>query len=95
MGVDCAARPAGFLNDLAVMVGENGIVPDTISCPTLILHDREDPVVPFAHAEWSHRCIPESRLLDIRVGGHLIWYGDEARLMQQQREAFIDASFGG
>ena len=92
MGVKCAERPAGVQNDWAIMVGDNGIAPDTITSPTLIVHDREDPVVPFVHAEWSHKCIPHSHLLDVHAGGHLIWYGRDALHMHKARVAFIDAS---
>ena len=92
MGVKCAAMPAGVQNDWAVMIGANGIVPDTITSPTLIVHDRQDPVVPFVHAEWSHKCIPQSHLLDIHAGGHLIWFGKDALHMHNERVAFIKAS---
>jgi pimeloyl-ACP methyl ester carboxylesterase len=88
----CAAAPAGIQNDWAIMVGENGISEGTISCPTLIIHDRVDPLVPFAHAEWSQRCIPQSRLLEIHAGGHLIWYGRDADFMHKQRVEFLRES---
>lgn len=92
MGLRCAAQPAGVQNDWAIMVGDNGIAPDTIASPTLIIHDRHDPLVPFVHAEWSHQCIPQSQLLDIHAGGHLIWYGRDAQQMHNTRVAFINAS---
>jgi len=89
----CAAAPAGIQNDWAIMVGDNGVTPDSIRCPTLIVHDRADPLVPFVHAEWSHSCIPESRLLEIRAGGHLIWFGKDFESMHAERIAFIRKSF--
>ena len=92
-GVDLNARvPAGVQNDWAILVGENGIAPDAITSPTLIVHDREDPLVPFAHAEWSHTCIPQSHLLEIHAGGHLIWFGNDALHMHNERVAFIKES---
>ncbi|MDV3348261.1 alpha/beta hydrolase [Leptolyngbyaceae cyanobacterium CCMR0082] len=92
MGVDCAAKPAGYLNDLAMMVGDESVALDTIACPTLILHDRADPIVPFAHAEWAYRCISEAYLPNIRLGGHLIWHGAHAWIMREKRNSFLKLS---
>ena len=58
------------------------------------IHDRDDPVVPFAHAEWSQLCIPQSRLLEIHVGGHLIWFGKDSVEMHEQRMTFLREAFG-
>ena len=88
----CAAAPAGIQNDWAIMVGDNGVTQDVIKCPTLIIHDRADPLVPFMHAEWSQSCIPESHLLSIHAGGHLIWFGKDADFMHAERVAFIRKS---
>jgi len=89
----CAAAPAGIQNDWAIMVGDNGVAHETIGCPTLIIHDRADPLVPFLHAEWSQSCIRKSRLLAIQAGGHLIWFGKESTFMQAKRVAFIRETF--
>lgn len=88
----CAARPAGVQNDWAIMVGDNGVVPGSIARPTLIIHDRCDPLVPFRHAEWAHSCIAGSRLLMIHAGGHLIWFGKDAASMHIERIRFIRAA---
>ena len=93
MSFKCASVPAGIQNDWAIMVGNNGIVPDTIRCPTLIIHDRSDPLVPFVHAEWSQSCIAESRLLEIHAGGHLIWFGKDSARMHDERVSVIRGSF--
>ncbi len=93
MMLRCAAAPAGIQNDWAIMVGDNGVTQDTIRCPTLIIHDLVDPLVPYRHAEWSHSCIPESRLLTIRAAGHLIWFGEGSAIMHAERVAFIRKSF--
>jgi len=89
MTLNCAAAPAGIQNDWAIMVGNNGVTENSIRCPTLIIHDRADPLVPFRHAEWSQSCIPESRLLAIHAGGHLIWFGKDFEFMHAERVAFI------
>lgn len=92
MTLKCAALPVGIQNDWTIMVGDNGVTKDTIECSTLIIHDRADPLVPFAHAEWSQSCIPRSRLLDIHAGGHLIWFGKDSTFMHNQRVEFIHES---
>ena len=89
MTLRCAASPEGIQNDWAILTRDSGVSAHTINCPTLIIHDRMDPLVPFAHATWSHSCISESRLLPIHAGGHLIWYGREAAFMHRERMAFI------
>jgi pimeloyl-ACP methyl ester carboxylesterase len=92
MTLRCAAEPAGIQNDWAIMVGRNGVAKDTIECPTLIIHDQADPLVPFAHAERSQSCIPRARLLDIHAGGHLIWFGKESAMAHDQRMTFLRES---
>ena len=89
MTAACAARPLGIENDWSILAGDNGIGAGSISCPTLIIHDREDPLVPFAHAEWSQAAIPHSEVLEVRGSGHLIWYGPNGRRMHERRMEFI------
>lgn len=89
MTAACAVRPRGIENDWAILVGDNGIRPGTILCPTLIIHDREDPLVPFLHAEWSHASIADSELFEICGGGHLIWFGSDSIRMNQRRMEFL------
>lgn len=89
MTAACAARPAGIENDWRILVGDHGIGRASISCPTLIIHDREDPLVPFAHAEWSQAAIPGSELFETRGSGHLIWFGPDAERMHQRRMEFL------
>lgn len=86
---DCAARPLGIENDWHILVGDNGLHPQSIAAPTLIIHDRSDPLVPFAHAEWSHSSIPQSQFLEAQGSGHLIWYGPDSQLMHEQRMEFL------
>lgn len=94
MAVRCARVPRGIENDWRILVGDNGIAPNTISCPTLIIHDPQDPLVPFGHAEWSKQSIAEAELLQVHGCGHLIWYGDGAAVMHARRMAFLEAVYG-
>lgn len=100
MTLRCADLPAGIRNDWAMLVGDNGIATgggstDSIDCPTLIIHDPADPLVPFQHAQWSCSCIRRSRLLSVQAGGHLIWFGKDADWMHHQRVAFIQQVLAG
>jgi pimeloyl-ACP methyl ester carboxylesterase len=89
MSLECARRPSGIENDWAMLVADAGVVEYSIQCPTLIIHDRADPLVPFAHAEWSHGRIDNSRLLDVHAGGHLIWFGRDYPRLHRVRVDFV------
>jgi pimeloyl-ACP methyl ester carboxylesterase len=88
----CAGQPAGIENDWANAVGEPWLTPGSVCCPTLILHDRADPLVPTAHVEWARRSIPDAEYCDLHAGGHLIWVGRDADKMRQVRTAFLKES---
>jgi len=89
LSLECARSPTGIENDWAMLVGDNSISEQTIQCPTLIIHDRADPLVPFAHAEWSQQTIAHARLLDVHAGGHLIWFGQDYASLHNVRVEFI------
>jgi pimeloyl-ACP methyl ester carboxylesterase len=93
LSLPCGVAPAGVQNDWSILVGDNGVEPESISRPTLIIHDRADPVVRFRHAEWSHSCIAGSRLLEVHAGGLWIWFGRDAALVQAERLAFVRKCF--
>jgi pimeloyl-ACP methyl ester carboxylesterase len=42
-----------------------------IQAPTLILHARDDTLVPFEHGEFSAKYIPGAQLVPMENGGHL------------------------
>ncbi|HYX38677.1 MAG TPA: alpha/beta hydrolase, partial [Oligoflexus sp.] len=41
-----------------------------INVPTLIIHGSEDPVLPFPHAEYLTRVIPNATLVPLKGAGH-------------------------
>ena len=43
--------------------------------PTLVIHSREDHWVPFAHAKWSLKHIPQTELCESGFTGHFFWIG--------------------
>jgi pimeloyl-ACP methyl ester carboxylesterase len=85
MTLECTKQLDGVQNDWAILVGDNGLQKGMVKCSTMIIHDRDDPLVPFLHAEWSHACIPHAELLDVHAGGHLIWFGKDFPSMHQRR----------
>jgi pimeloyl-ACP methyl ester carboxylesterase len=91
--IRCSERPDGIENDWANWTGEPWLTPGCVGCPTLILHDRADSVVPIAHAEWAMRCIPSAQFCDLHAGGHLIWVGRDHDKMRSERAAFIRRHF--
>jgi pimeloyl-ACP methyl ester carboxylesterase len=65
-----------------------------VRCPTLLLYDPLDPTAPFCHAEYAAARIPDAKIIELNAGGHLIWYGRDSGLMQQQRTAFLRQQLG-
>jgi len=60
-----------------------------IIAPTLIIHDEEDIFVRVAHARMARHFIRNAQLKAFRLGGHMVWLGDEAAAMHQARVAFL------
>ena len=89
----CAWQPAGIENDWANDVGELWLKPNSVRCPTLILHDRADPLIPFHHVEWALHCIPHAEHCDLHAGGHLLCVGKDGGRMREQRAAFLRRHF--
>ena len=87
--VRCARQAAGIENDWANAVGKQWLNPNIVHCPTLILHDRADPLVTMAQVEWARKCIPQAEYCDLHAGGHLIWVGQDATKMREVRLEFL------
>jgi pimeloyl-ACP methyl ester carboxylesterase len=87
--VQCLAHPAGIDNDLSILLDSDWIQPGGITCPTLVIFDRLDPLVPVCHAEWAIRCISGAEWCEVHAGGHLLWIGTEAAHMHQTRVDFL------
>ncbi len=87
--VRCIAQPAGIDNDLDLLLNEKVLVNEVVRCPTLIIHDRLDPVVPFAHAQWATSQIPNASICEVHAGGHLVWIGRDAATMLERRRDFL------
>lgn len=77
----------GALNDLTHGVGVDKL--SAVTQPTLVIHSREDKSVPFAHAEWSLRHIPQVALCEAGITGHFFWVGPEASHLSRRLIIFL------
>jgi pimeloyl-ACP methyl ester carboxylesterase len=77
----------GALNDLTHTVGEQ--ILRNIKMPTLIIHSRDDKSVPFSHAEWSLKHIPNAELCEGGFTGHFYWIGPDYQRISQRLVDFI------
>jgi pimeloyl-ACP methyl ester carboxylesterase len=84
-----SSRP-GALNDAAHAVDVD-VLP-AIHQPTLVVHSREDGSVPFAHAEWALRHIPNASLCEAGSTGHFFWVGEDAARISQTIVKFLKGS---
>jgi len=89
MELRCAHRPQGIENDWANDVGEPWLVPGSVACPTLILHDQVDPLVTTDHVDWGLKCIPHAIHCNLDACGHLLWTGRDAMKMRSVRGDFL------
>ena len=80
---------AGFANDARIWALENVLSEGSVDCPTLIVHDPEDPHAPVCHAEYAAREIAGAQLLTLELGGHAIWIGRDADAMNSARIDFL------
>ena len=65
-------RPAGTLRQLVAVVADTtraALLP-RITAPTLVIHGKADPLVPYACGEDTARRIPGARLVGIDGMGH-------------------------
>jgi pimeloyl-ACP methyl ester carboxylesterase len=63
---------------------------DRIAAPTLVIHARDDPLVPFAHAEYIAARTPAAELMAFKTGGHyLLGHTDE---IEARLASFLTAS---
>ena len=77
-------NPAGTLRQMTAVAADNtraGELP-RIEAPTLVMHGRDDPLVPFACGHDTARRIPGARLVEIPGMGHDLPPGVVDRLLQ-------------
>ena len=76
-------NPNGVLRQMMAIVGDDSraMQLQTITAPTLVLHGKADPLVPFACGEDTARRIPGARLVGIEGMGHDLPPGVVDRLL--------------
>ena len=80
----------GALNDAAHTVGADLLA--KVSQPTLVIHSREDNSVPFGHAEWSLKYIPQAELCEAGITGHFFWVDPDYKRFCQRLVEFLRES---
>jgi pimeloyl-ACP methyl ester carboxylesterase len=75
--------PAGMRNDWETMETGAFASAQEVKCPTLVISDPADPMVPQPHADWALSAISGARACELHAGGHLIWMGPDAQRMQR------------
>ncbi|MCJ0764396.1 alpha/beta fold hydrolase [Variovorax terrae] len=84
-GIERNHHPAGTLRQLVAVAADTGqraAQLGRITAPTLVLHGRADPLVPFACGEDTARRIPGARLVGIDGMGHDLPPGVVERLLE-------------
>lgn len=69
----------GFFIDLVQTSNSNTRELQAITCPTLIVHSRNDGAVPLEHPWHAHEYISHSQLYLVETWGHLIWIGEGSK----------------
>ena len=72
LGVQRSFHPEGTLRQMLAIVSDITRAEQLarITCPTLVLHGKSDPLVPYAHGEDTAQRISGSRLLGMEGMGH-------------------------
>ena len=78
---------AGALSDASHTIGADLLT--TIRQPVLVIHSREDNSVPFSHAEWSLKHIPQAQLCEAGITGHFFWVDPNYPRVCQRLVAFL------
>jgi pimeloyl-ACP methyl ester carboxylesterase len=83
----------GALADNAHTVGVDLL--KSIRQPTLVIHSREDNSVPFGHAEWSLKHIPQAELCEAGITGHFFWVDPDYPRICQRMVTFLHEELRG
>ncbi len=82
---------SGFFIDIAQA---NELSPpqlQSISCPTLIMHSKNDGALPINHAYFAHNQVENSELCLLESWGDLIWIGDKATEVNERLVEFLQS----
>ena len=82
-GIERSYHPAGTVRQMAAIAADSQRAEAlrSLRCPTLVLHGKADPLVPYACGEDTARRIPGAQLVGIEGMGHDLAPGVIAALM--------------
>ena len=89
------SRQVGLLNDLAQFAAIETYPVEQITCPTLVIHGRNEGNVPLDHAEFVAENVPGAELHIVEGCGHLIWLSDHADQARAMLVEFLGRDRGG
>lgn len=73
------AGAGGALADIDLLGRPWDVDPGELRVPCLVLHAKNDPVVPAAHAAWYGRHLPRARVELVPADGHIAFLVGQAR----------------
>lgn len=78
-------NPAGFIRQLAAIIADGARARElaNLRCPTLVVHGKADPLVPYGNGEDTARRIPGARLVGVDGMGHDLPPGVVQRLLDE------------
>jgi len=80
-------RRDGLVNDFSQIYKLDIFPRDQISCPALIIHAQDDPLVSIKHGRFSAEIIPNARMVEFTSGGHLLL--GQHKLVKAEVESFL------
>jgi pimeloyl-ACP methyl ester carboxylesterase len=82
-GIQRSFRPAGTMRQVLAVMADDQRADELrrITCPTLVLHGKSDPLVPYACGEDTARRIPGAKMVGIDGMGHDLPPGVVERLL--------------
>jgi len=78
-----SVRRAGVLNDVEMIIALPFPPVEALRAPTLIVHARNDPLVPFAQGQMLADRVPGAQLVALDDGGHLAIITHSERIAPQ------------
>ncbi|WNS44142.1 alpha/beta hydrolase [Paenibacillus sp. MMS20-IR301] len=79
----------GFILDLEQNASLSHSDLQSVLCPTLIIHSKNDHTVVPGHAITAHEHILQSKLCLLETWGHLIWIGSGAQIVNATLNSFL------
>lgn len=80
-------RRAGLVNDFSQIYKLDIFPIDQIRCPTLVIHAKDDSLVPIKQGHFTAEHIPDAHMVELPSGGHLL-LGQRERI-KAEVEAFL------